>query len=289
MSEELAARVPANVDQAEYWNSAAGQKWATFQAALDQRFQPLTDGLLARAAAGAGERVVDVGCGTGATTLRLAEAVGAEGSVLAIDISLPLLALARQRSEAGGHGHVRFQCADAQTHRFDDVADLLFSRFGVMFFEDPIAAFRNLATGLRPGGRLGFVCWAALERNPLFAVPLASGVRHLGPPDPQPPRAPGPLAFSDRDYVEEILAAAGFVSIEVEQVETTLPCAPTAAAEAEFACMLGPLARLIIAHEADQATREAIVQDVAVGFQPYQGAGGVHLPATVFHVSAIRP
>jgi SAM-dependent methyltransferase len=287
MTADFAARFAANPDQAEFWNSAPAEKWVTHQADFDQRLRPLGDALISRAAIRRGERVIDVGCGTGATTLELAELVGPEGSVLAIDLSEPMLALAGCRSAERGQDHVRFLRADAQSHRFEEAAhDLLISRFGVMFFSDPIAAFGNLRTALRRGGRLGFVCWAALERNPWFALPLAVGERWLGSAEPQPPRAPGPLAFSETGYVEEILAAAGFADVAIETVASRLPGAPTAEAEAEFACMAGPLARLIRTREPDRATERAIVRDVAERFRPHQSEAGMRIPATLHYVQA---
>jgi SAM-dependent methyltransferase len=290
MPADVAARLAANADQAEFWNSAQGEKWVRHQADFDQRLGPLGDALLSQAAIRRGERVIDVGCGTGATTLELAEQVGPEGSVLAIDLSAPMLALARRRSAERGHHNVRFLRADAQSHRFEQTAhDLLISRFGVMFFSDPVAAFANLRSTLRPGGRLGFVCWAALERNPWFALPLAAGERWLGAAEPQPPRAPGPLAFSETGYVEDILAAAGFADVAIETVATRLPGAPTAEAEAAFACLAGPLARLIRTREPDAATERAIVGEITERFRPFQSAAGVRIPATLHYVRARQP
>jgi SAM-dependent methyltransferase len=290
MTDDLPGCFAANPDQAEYWNSPQAEKWVTFQADFDQRLRPLGEALIRRAGLRRGERVVDVGCGTGATTRELAELVGPEGVVLAIDFSAPMLALARRRSAERGQRNLRFLCADAQSHRFEEAAqDLLISRFGVMFFSDPVAAFANLRSALRPGGRLAFVCWAALERNPWFALPLAVGERWLGPAEPQPPRAPGPLAFSETGYVEEILAGAGFADPAIETVTTALPGAPTAEAEAAFACLVGPLARLIRTREPDAATERAIVLEVAERFRPYQGAAGVRIPATLHYVQARQP
>jgi SAM-dependent methyltransferase len=290
MTADLAGRFAANPDQAEFWNSAQGEKWVAHQADFDQRLGPLGEALINRAVIRRGERVIDVGCGTGATTLELADQVGPEGAVLAVDLSAPMLALARRRSADRGQRNVRFLRADAQSHRFEQAAhDLLISRFGVMFFNDPVAAFANLGSALRPGGRLGFVCWAALERNPWFALPLAVGERLLGPPEPQPPRAPGPLAFSESGYVGEILAAAGFADVVIETVATQLPGAPTAEAEAAFACLAGPLARLIRTREPDAATRRAIVAEVTERFRPFQSEAGVRIPATLHYVQARRP
>ena len=289
MTSDFAEHFPANADQAEYWN-VRGEQWVIHQAALDARLGLVNGQLLARAAPRAGERVVDIGCGTGAATLLLAKEVGWEGSVLGVDISEPMLALARRRSAEQGHDHVRFLRTDAQTHPFEAAThDLLLSRFGVMFFSEPVAAFANLRAALRPGGRLTFVCWAPLADNPWFALPLAVGVRWLGPPDPQPPRAPGPLALAETGYVEEILSGAGFAAIRIETVMTPMPGAATAEAEAEFACQVGPLTRLLQTREPEAATRQAIVLEVAERFRPYEGEDGVRIPATLHYVNAIRP
>ncbi len=290
MSSDPAAQFPANPDQAAYWNTARGEQWVIHQAALDARLALVGAALLDRAAARPGERVVDVGCGTGATTLEVAEQVGARGSVLAVDISEPMLALAQHRSAERGHEHVRFLHADGQSHDFDAAAyDLLLSRFGVMFFSDPVAAFGNLKRALRVGGRLAFVCWGPLEDNPSFALPLAVGVRWLGPPEPQPPRAPGPLAFAETGYIEEILTAAGFAELRIETATTDLPGAATAEEEAAFACEVGPLTRLIQTRPPDPATRQSLVEEIATRLRPYQSVAGVRLPAMLHYVMATRP
>lgn len=290
MPEDLAARFPANPAQAEYWNTGRGEQWVTHQAALDARFAGVRDALLARAAPAPGERALDIGCGTGATTLALADRVGPGGAVVAVDISAPMLAVARVRCAAQGIDQVRLLCADAQSHAFERASyDLLVSRFGVMFFSDPVAAFANLRRALRPRGRLAFVCWGPLDDNPWFALPLAVGVRALGPPDPEPPRAPGPMAFAETGYVEEILARAGLAGIRIETVANPLPCARTATEEAAFARVVGPLARLIQTRQPDAATLAALVEKLTERFRPYQSAAGVHIPATLHYVTALRP
>ena len=289
MSAGAAAALP-NADQAEYWNSESGRRWIACQEALDQRFAPLTELLIDRARVDCGACVVDVGCGTGATTLELAGVVGAHGSVLAVDISEPLLAVARRRVMQGGHANVRLVRGDAQTHRFERASyDLAVSRFGVMFFDDPVGAFRNLARALRPGGRLAFVCWAALEDNPWFAVPLEVGVERLGPPEPRPRRAPGPLALSEQDYVDEILSAAGLADVRIEQVSTWLPGAASTREEAELASQVGLLARLLRERGADAAMRELLIGELADRLAPYLTADGMRLPARLNLVTAAAP
>jgi SAM-dependent methyltransferase len=281
---------PANADQAEYWNSASGQKWITSQDALDQRFAPLTKLLMGRAGIGPGECVIDVGCGTGTTTLLLAAAVGAHGAVLAIDISEPLLAAARRRCLDGGQSNVRLIRADAQTQRFErGCHDAVVSRFGVMFFDDPLGAFGNLLSALRPRGRLAFACWGPLEANPWFALALQLGIERLGPPKPQPPRAPGPLALSEPDYIDEILTGAGFADVRIDQLHTVLPGARSTRDEAALMSSVGPLARLIRERGADEPTRMALADELAQRLSPYATADGVRLPAAVHLVTATAP
>jgi SAM-dependent methyltransferase len=280
----------ANADQAEYWNSESGQRWVTYQDALDQRFAPLTELLMGRAGVRAGECVIDVGCGTGTTTMQLAAAVGAHGSVLAIDIAEPLLAAARRRCLHGGHANVRLIRADAQTHRFErGCHDAVVSRFGVMFFDDPVAAFRNLASALRPQGRLAFVSWGPLAANPWFVLPLEVGIERLGPPEPQPPRAPGPLALSEPDYIDEVLSGAGFADVRIDQVDTHLPGARSTRDEAELMSLFGPLARLMRERGADEATRLTLVDRLADRLARFATADGVRLPAAVHLTTATVP
>jgi SAM-dependent methyltransferase len=281
---------PANADQAEFWNSASGQRWVTYQEVLDQRLAPLTGCLIERCGVRPGDAVIDIGCGAATTTLLLADAVGAHGSVLGIDISEPLLAAARRRVLLAGRTNVRLIQADAQTHRFERAChDRVVSRFGVMFFDDPVGAFANLASALRPGGHLAFASWGPLEANPWFLLPLEVGVSGLGPPEPQPLRAPGPLALSEPDYIDEILTGAGFADVRTEQVDTHLPGARSTGEEAELMALFGPLARLLRERGADEATRATLVADLADRLVPYATADGVRLPAAVLLVTATTP
>jgi SAM-dependent methyltransferase len=208
----------ANTAQHEYWNTVAGPRWVGLGGFVEWRMRAFNDLLLARSGVASGENVLEIGCGTGATTVPLAEAVGERGRVVGVDLSEPMLAGARQRVAESRLGNISLTQADAQVHRFEaGRSDLIASRFGVMFFADPVAAFSNLLPAARPGGRLCFVCWGPLEENRHWLIPYEVALRHLGSPAPTPPHAPGPLAFSDRDYARSILERAGFTNIVVDR------------------------------------------------------------------------
>src|SRR5882672_4013246 len=201
-----------NRAQIDYWNHAGASRWVAHQERLDRSFQPIDVAVQARAAAAPDEHVVDVGCGCGGSTLALAERVGPRGSVLGVDVSAPMLARARER--AASLPWVGFTEADATTHRFEPDADLLYSRFGVMFFDDPARAFANLRAALRNSGRMCFVCWRSPAENPWFTVPVAAAERVLGPLPPLPPNAPSPFALADQERVHALLTSAGFRAVQ---------------------------------------------------------------------------
>ncbi len=274
-----------NADQIRYWNEQGGPRWLEWQEMLDAQLSPLGLAGIERARLARGERAIDVGCGCGQTSLQLAEAVGASGSVLGVDISGPMLGRARERASAAGLAQVRFAQGDAQAHAFElGTADLVFSRFGVMFFADPPAAFANLLRALRPGGRLCFVCWQELGRNPWMAVPVRALASVVPLPPPGPPDAPGPFAFADPARVSRILERAGFAEIALEPLETELAFAGDLERTTDFMLNLGPAAALLrdaspeIASRARGAVRAAL--------EPHSGPGGARLPAAVWIVSA---
>jgi SAM-dependent methyltransferase len=237
-----------------------------------------------RRAIGAGERVLDVGCGCGETSLALARRVGATGSVLGVDISTVMLERARAR--AAGVANVRFLAADAQTHGFAPASfDVVFSRFGVMFFKDPRAAFSNLAQALAPGGRLGFHCWKSLAENPWMTVPLFAALQHVPPPTPPPPDAPGPFAFADAERVRGILADAGLAEIDFESRNDTMGVGAGSLDEAaDFALQMGPAS--IAIREATPETVAKVRASVREALAPYQTPEGVRLATSSWVVTA---
>jgi len=278
-----------NAAQRAYWNQVAGPRWVGLGGFVENKNREVNDLLLARMRPAAGERALEIGCGTGPTTVPVAEAVGAGGHVLGVDLSEPMLAVARRRVAEAGLRNVELLLADAQVHAFEPGRfDLVYSRFGVMFFVDPFAAFRNLAGALKPGGRLAFACWAPLEENPHWLISYDIALRHLGPPTPKSAREPGPLALADPDYVRGILAQAGFDTIAIDRQAVDM-VGGTPSEETHHACIMGPTARLIDEKKPDEATRQAIAREIEATFVARAARGPIRLPATIFLVAARRP
>ena len=201
---------------AQYWNGRPASVWVAEAERLDSMLAPFGRRLLAAAALQPGERVLDVGCGNGAVSLEAARAVGSGGRVTGLDLSAPMLGLARRRAEDQGVD-VDFVQGDAQTTSFDRPFDVVVSRFGVMFFDDPEAAFANLATAVRPGGRMLFVCWQEMFANEWVAVPASAMVAHVGLPELPEPGAPGPFSLADADRTKSLLDSAGWSEVTVEE------------------------------------------------------------------------
>lgn len=272
---------PANKDQIDYWNAQAGETWATLQDKLDHQLAPLGHAAIEALSPRPGERLIDIGCGCGQTTLELASEVGANGSVLGVDISRPMLDVAAARAE--GLGNVAFLEGDAQTHAFDPgAADGVYSRFGVMFFNDPTAAFANIRKALKPKGRLAFVCWRPMAVNEWMRLPLAAALAHAPPPPPPDPFAPGPFAFADAERVRTILAGAGFRDIDLTPYDTFIGGHPLEDA-VSLALKVGPLGMLL---RENPGQRDAVISAVREALAPHEGLDGVMLPAAVWIVTA---
>jgi len=280
---------PANAQQILYWNETAGPRWVELQERLDAQLVELGEAALDAAALAPGERVLDVGCGCGASSLAAAERVAPGGQVLGVDVSGPMLARARARAAEAGRSELAFLEADAQTHAFEPGAfHAVVSRFGVMFFDDPEAAFANLRRALAPGGRLAFVCWQALARNDWMAVPMAAVAKHLTGLAPPEPGAPGPFAFADADRVRGILSSAGLADVAVEPLEgvVSLGGAATAEEAAGFVMEVGPAGRALREAGADEALRRRVHEEAARALAPYAGAAGVAVPYAAWRVTA---
>jgi SAM-dependent methyltransferase len=271
-----------------YWNTVAGPRWVAGQGFRERRNQESLALLLDCLRLTGGESVLEIGCGTGAVTLPLAQAVGEHGRVVAVDISEPMLGVARQHVAEGGMHNVMLLLGDAQSMALEQAAfDIATSRMGVMFFADPVAAFRNIGTALKPSGRLVFACWAPLAENRHWLISYDVALRHLGPPAASSDPMPGPLAFGDPDYVRRTLSAAGFAEITIERAHPTI-IGGSPEEEARQAVMMGPTARLIEAKQPDAATRTVIAEEIAAAFAAEAKEGPIRLPATIFLVAARR-
>src|SRR5258707_1253245 len=280
-------------DEIAYWNGIGGQSWVKRQVIWDIVLAPVADLILQAADPLPGETVIDIGCGCGATTIALAKRVrrergGQGGHVIGLDVSETMLAHARQRITSDLP--LDFVLADATTYDVREVrADLLFSRFGVMFFSDPVKAFSNLRRGLRTGGRLAFSCFRASSDNPWMMLPLKAAYQHV-PPLPKPgPEDPGPFSFADPARVERILSEAGFAGVKLTPVDLDFDLAAGLGLDEAVKSMLeiGATSRAmqgqsVAIHDAVAAS----VRDVLAG---HQRGDTVPLPAAIWLVTARNP
>ncbi len=276
-----------NAEQIAYWNDQAGLKWVRLQQQLDDMIGPLGGAALDRAKPAPNERVLDVGCGCGATSLELARRVGGGGDVLGLDLSSAMLERARDRAREQNLTPVRFEIADAQTHAFQGPGfDLIFSRFGVMFFADPEQAFRNLRGALAQNGRLCFVCWQAITRNPWMLVPLQAAAKHVQLSPPPAPGAPGPFSFAEEERVRGILEAAGFAEVLIDPLESQLTLGGSVPLEEAVSFIvegIGPTAAILREHPEQ---RGVVLSEVTEALAPFAGPDGVALPCAAWIVTA---
>ena len=268
-------------EQAEYWKGAGGKMWLGAYDRIQRGIAGFSDVVLAAARAQPGEHVLDVGCGTGGTTAELAKAVGERGHVLGVDISEPLIGAARAQHLA----NATFEVGDAATYSFGaNVFDLVFSRFGVMFFGDPVAAFKNIRRAMKPAGRLVFLCWRTPAENPWAAVPMRAAQPFLPPFERPGPEDPGQYSFGDRDRVARILTEAGFANLSIEPIDQTLNQGKDVPDVLQRIGDFGPLARAFkdVPPEQVAKAKEAIGE----ALKPYATPDGVKLAGACWLVSA---
>ena len=272
-----------NAGQIEYWNSVGGETWVRFQQQLDRQIEPLGLEAMRVLAPTTGEDFLDIGCGCGQTSWALAERVGREGSVLGIDISEPMLAVARSRSIVGAASQPRFSLIDAQAGDLrSSVFDAAFSRFGVMFFDDPLAAFTNIRKSLKPKGRLVFVCWRPMLENEWMRVPFEAARALLPPTAPTDPMAPGPYALADLRRLQYLLPDAGFPTVSVVPYDTKIGGSNLEQAT-ELSLKVGPLGAALREYP---NLRSEVTATVSDALSKHMTPQGILLGASVWIVHA---
>jgi SAM-dependent methyltransferase len=278
-----------NSEQIAEWNGALGQRWAAMRQEIDRFVVPFGDAALKAAAPQPGERVIDVGCGCGDTSIEIARMVGAAGAVLGIDVSQPMLAVARSRGALANGAPLDFRDGDASEAALPANTDLLFSRFGVMFFSQPSPAFSHMRKSLRAGGRCVFVCWRTPRDNPWAMTPLSAARAAMGiTPAPADPNAPGPFAFADEERLRAILSGAGFGAIDVQRCDVAISLGATPRSAAERALQIGPISRLV--REVGVEHLPIILDAVERALAPLAAPDGhVSLNGSTWIVSAKNP
>ncbi|MBB3889384.1 SAM-dependent methyltransferase [Phenylobacterium haematophilum] len=269
----------APTDQAAYWNKTGGQAWVDLQDMMDNLNRPIEEALVERAFPGVGKRVLDIGCGAGATTLAMARRLGSEGLSLGVDISAPLIEIAVAQATAGA----QFVQADAQTYDFDQATfDAAMSRFGVMFFSDFDAAFANIRRSLKPGAELVFACWRSPADNPMAVIPGRAAAPFLPPSPAADPLAPGRFAFADPERVRGILTRSGWSDIDITRLDTPTPIALDDLVT--LSLRMGPVAAAL--READEATRGKVREAVENALEAEAVDGVVPMVAGCWLVTA---
>jgi len=272
----------ANEEMSAVWNGVSGHAWVDEQRLLDRTYQPIEKLLADEVAASGARSILDVGCGAGATTLAVERSLRGAGQVTGIDISEPLIAVARARAAAQGSA-ARFVRADAQTHSFEPASfDVVISRFGVMFFDDPVAAFANLRRAAAPACQLRLVVFRSLAENSFMTTAERAAAPLLPNLPPRKPNAPGQFAFADADRVRSILERSGWSQSALEPLD--VPCAFPASDLQRFFTRLGPLGQVL--RDADEPARERVIRTVNAAFDPFVRDGEVRFTAACWMISA---
>lgn len=278
-----------NAEQIAEWNGVVGQRWVAMQQQVERVVAPFGEAALRAAAPRTGERVIDIGCGCGDTSIAIARMVGPSGAAIGIDVSQPMLAVARSREALAECAQLAFREGDASQAELPADIDLLFSRFGVMFFSQPAAAFRHLRKALRTGGRCVFVCWRAPRDNAWAMTPLSAAREAMNiTPAPADRDAPGPFAFADDERLRAILSSAGFGDIGVQRFDAAIFLGATPRLAAEAVVQMGPVSRLV--REVGVEHLPVIVDAVERVLTPLASAEGqVRLNGSSWIVSAVNP
>ena len=276
-----------NDEQFEYWNKGIGQKWVKEDNSLNERFAILTKEFFARTNINKNEKVLDIGCGGGITSFEASKLVGKDGYVLGADISEILLDLAKKNYS--NIENLEFKYCDVQNYKFKkNIFSKVISRFGVMFFENPIVAFRNIYNSIQDGGSLHFVCWTNVLENEFFTAAANIIIKHLNKEFPQVTRAPGPFAFSEKKYVKQILNASGFKNIKVDKIYTSISTYDDSKKDGELLFNIGLAGRLLAEENLSEEELSKIKNKIIEMAQKRQIDGKINYKACLNFVSATK-
>lgn len=279
----------SNQEQIDYWNGDAGKRWAQEDDMMANLLRPVCAALLDHASVESCGRALDIGCGGGSQSLMLAQRMQGGSSVLGVDISAPMLEVAQSKVKETGSetASLEFLQADASSYAFDAGSfDLLFSRFGVMFFDDPLQAFTNLRQALADDGRLAFCCWQSMKNNDWTLLPVQAALAHVEKPEATDPNAPGPFAFADPERLRSILAGAGFSDIEIvpHVIDVSFGKGAGLAESVRELAGIGPVSRLLVG--VDEAVQQKVFTAMEEVLAPYHKDGALALPGAVWFVGA---
>ena len=276
-----------NDEQYEFWNKGIGQKWVNEDDSMNERFTILTKELFSRAKINKNDRILDIGCGGGITSFEASKSVGANGYVIGADISEILLDLAKRKYS--NIKNLEFKYCDVQNYDFEKkMFNKVISRFGVMFFQNPIEAFKKINDSIQDGGTLNFVCWTNVMENEFFTAAANIIIKYLNKDFPEVTRAPGPFAFSEEEYIKKNLKAAAFKNIRVEKVYSLITTNDTASKDGELLFNIGLAGRLLSEENLSEEKLSIIRDEIIEMCQKRQENGKITYKACLNYVSATK-
>ena len=276
-----------NIEQYEFWNKGIGQKWVHEDSAMNERFTTLTNEFFKRTKIKKDEKVLDIGCGGGITSFEASKLVGKNGYVLGADISKILLDLAEKHYS--NIQNLEFKYCDVQSYAFEkNIFDKVISRFGVMFFENPIEAFKNIHNSIEDGGSLHFVCWTNVMENEFFTAAANVIINHLNKGFPEVTRAPGPFAFSEEKYIRQVLIESGFKNIKIEKVYTKISTMDPPKKDGNLLFNIGLAGRLLSEENLSEEQLSNIKNKIIEMSKKRQQNGKISYKACLNYVSATK-
>lgn len=278
-----------NKNQRDFWSGKGGDIWVERQNAMDTMLSPLGEAALNKLNLNEGENVLDIGCGCGHTTLNIAKRISPDGQVTGLDISEPMLKRAKESANEMSISNASFNCVDVQTDDMgEEVYSAAFSRFGVMFFEDPVAAFCNINKSLITGASLSFVCWQSPALNPWQSLFIEAVKKYVDLPSP-PPRSPSPFAFMESEYVSSILEESNFQNIMIEghEAEVNMFSGRSLSDSVKDYISINPVVSEMLKDSPEEQKTE-IINSAIDAFSPYYAEKGLMFPSATWLVTAIK-